>query len=105
MKETFIRIIRDVYELSNIKTVVGILPEATNHLIIAAQLWFITLSLYFSVIFTTSFLFILTGREDFLNSISDFTIAYFYDGMFLGFIAWRIHLAIYFFCLLLTFND
>lgn len=105
MKEIIIKTFNTIYESSPLKVIINILPEAAYHLVLAAQLWFITLSLYFSVVITAVFLSILAGSEDFINCLVDFTRAYFYDGTFLGFVAWRIHLTIYAFCVLLTFND
>jgi len=73
--------------------------------ILAAQLWCLNLVIYVSVIITgTVFAFLLGGQMVSLQMLSDFTRAYFYDGVFI-FEAWRIHLLFYIFCLLLTFRD
>lgn len=105
MKEIIINTFKTIYESAPLKIIVDRLPNVAYHLILAAQLWFVTLSLYFSVIITTILLSILAGSVDFINYLVDFTIAYFYNGTFLGFVAWRIHLTIYAFFLLLTLDD
>lgn len=105
MKEIILKTLKDTYLASPLSDIIRILPDAVAHLVLAAKLWTINLSLYLSIIVSAIFLSILTSRVDFLEHILDFTRAYFYDGTFLDLVAWRIHLSIYLICLLLTFND
>lgn len=105
MKETFIKVLKDIYDASPISFIVRKLPDVASYLILAAQLWCINLSYYFSIILITVFLWILTGTNGLSDCILDFTRAYFYDGTLLDISAWRIHLTMYLFCLLMTFND
>lgn len=105
MKELILKILKDIYLASPLVTIVRILPDVITHLVLAAQLWLINLSLYLSIVASAIILSILVGRLDFLEYVLDFTRAYFYDGTFFNLVAWRIHLTIYLICLLLTFND
>jgi hypothetical protein len=105
MKEAILRTFKGMYDMSPLKVIVDALPEISTHLLIALQMWCIVFSVYLTAVILSIFLFILKGDLDVFNILWDFTKCFFYNGTFLEVIAWRIHLAFYFFCLLLTFTD
>lgn len=74
-----------------------------NVLIWSLRLYSLVLAPYLAVIVTGLVFMVLTGIGDFYGLI-DFTRAYFYDGYFL-FTAWRIHLVIFIFCIVININE
>lgn len=80
-----------------------ILLDLGTRLIVAAHLWCIVLVPYLTLMFVIFIFSLLFGKLP--HGLWDFTRAYFYDGTWLYFTAWRIHLVIYIFCLIETFRD
>jgi hypothetical protein len=105
MKEVTLRILNLCWDNSPLKIIYSSLPNILHRLIIAFQLWCLNLSLYFTMLVTVLFFCILTGEGGFITGSLEFTKAYFYNGYFLGFLAWRIHLSYFLFCILTTIRE
>ena len=74
-----------------------------NVLFWSLKLYSLALVPYISLIVTGLMFMLLTGTGN-LYGFVDFTRAYFYDGWFL-FTAWRIHLTIFIFCVIICINE
>ena len=75
-------------------------------LLLSCRLYLLILVPYLAMIFTAILLSILLGG--FLNvidNIPSFTIAYFYNGEVLNFVAWRVHLTWFIVCVLICINE
>jgi hypothetical protein len=79
--------------------------ETLNVLLWSCNLYLLVLAPYLTLITVASLLFILCGRENYLEGIWSFTRAYFYDGQILDFIAWRVHLTWFVICVLININE
>jgi hypothetical protein len=79
--------------------------EFFNILFWSFKLYLLVLAPYLTIITVGSLLFILFGGENYIEGIWSFTRAYFYDGHILNFIAWRVHLTWFVFCMLININE
>ena len=102
MKNILIATFNSILEV--LKRSLFIQSEALYYLILALKLWCINLSIYFAAIVVIIFVAILKFDTGVFSDIGTLTRAYFYDGNFFGFLAYRVHLAFYFLCLIFTFR-
>lgn len=72
----------------------------------SCRLYLLILAPYLAMVFTVLLLSILLGG--FLNvidNIPSFTVAYFYNGEVLNFVAWRVYLTWFIVCILISINE
>lgn len=96
MKELLLHTLKTMFPIP-LEDVKEFFSGSLTRLILAAHLWCITLGVYLIMIIMMILICFLFGKWDnFLKGILDFTRAYFYDGTFFYFLAWKLHLV--FFC-------
>ena len=104
MKQLFKSILLTLKEALWIPMVsLAAIVDIGTRLFVAAHLWCIVLVPYLTMMFVTLILSLLFGVLP--HGLWDFTRAYFYDGTWFYFTAWRIHIVIYIMCLIETFRD
>lgn len=78
------------------------LIEGFCYLILAFQVWCLNIVIPFSVLIIGILIFTLTGKWEL--HLWEFLRVYYWDGTFMGFTAWRVHLTLYVICSLFTFK-
>ena len=79
--------------------------EIFNILSWSFKMYLFVLAPYLATVCTVILASILFGNFiDVISTIPGFTIKYFYDGQFLGFLAWRIHLTWFVVCFFICLN-
>lgn len=80
--------------------------EIGNVLLWSCKLYLLILAPFLTIVLTVALFSILFGGfMDAVLCLPDFTRAYFYDGQFLDFIAWRVHLNWFVVCVLICINE
>jgi len=72
--------------------------------ILAFKLWCLNLALFFSFFIVLLLFVFLSGEWQYLTKTDDFIRFYFYDEYLLNFPMWKLHVVLYFCCLLIAFR-
>lgn len=80
--------------------------ELLNILAWSCRLYLLVLAPYLASVFSVILFSILFGGFfDVISNIPNFTVKFFYDGQFLDFVAWRVHLTWFVICFLINLNE